>query len=68
MDIALASPGVVGAGPVGAGMGGCIVAIAEEQYAQQVIENMASAYYRPRNLPLAAEIITPTESLCSIDV
>ncbi|MFQ6035698.1 MAG: galactokinase [Sedimentisphaerales bacterium] len=68
VDIALASPGVIGAGLVGAGMGGCIVAVAEDEHARQVIENMASAYYRPRNLPVAAEIITPTEGLCSMDV
>ena len=67
VDIALASPGVIGAGLVGAGMGGCIAVVVEKKHACQVIENMAEQYYRPRNLPVAAEIITPVGGLCSID-
>jgi N-acetylgalactosamine kinase len=67
VDIALATEGVVGAGLVGAGMGGCIVAVVEEEHARQLIENMAEQYYRPRNLPVKAEIITPVGGLCSMD-
>ncbi len=66
VDIALATPGVIGAGLVGAGMGGCIVAIAEEKYAKHVIENMAEQYYHPRNLPVEAEIVTPVGGLCTM--
>ncbi len=68
VDIAMATPGVIGAGLVGAGMGGCIVAIVEDKYASRVIENMAEQYYQPRNLPMAAETITPVGGLCTIDV
>lgn len=68
VDVALPTPGVIGAGLVGAGMGGCIVVVVEEKDASQVIENMAEQYYRPRDLPVAAEIITPVGGLCSIDV
>jgi N-acetylgalactosamine kinase len=68
VDIALASSGVVGAGLVGAGMGGCIAAVVQEKHAQQLIENMAEQYYRPRNLPVGAEIITPVGGLYTIDV
>jgi N-acetylgalactosamine kinase len=63
VDIALATPGVAGAGLVGAGMGGCIVAIAESERAGNVIENMDEQYYRPKSLPLAAEVITPVGGL-----
>jgi galactokinase len=59
VDIALATPGVAGAGLVGAGMGGCIVAVAESERAQNVIENMAEQYYGPRSLPPAAQVVTP---------
>jgi galactokinase len=68
VDIAVATPGVVGAGLVGAGMGGCIVVVVEDKHARQLIENMAEQYYRPRNLPVAAEIITPVGGLCTMDV
>jgi N-acetylgalactosamine kinase len=68
VDIALASPGVIGAGLVGAGMGGCIVAVVEKEHARQVIENIAEQYYHPRNLPVQAEIVTPVGGLCTIDM
>ncbi len=67
VDVALASPGVVGAGLVGAGMGGCIVVVVEDKHAPGVIENMAEQYYRPRNLPVEAEVVTPVGGLCTID-
>jgi galactokinase len=68
VDIALATPGVVGTGLVGAGMGGSIVVAVKDEYAQQVIENLAEQYYRPRNLEVAAEVVTAVGGLCTIDV
>ncbi|HCO95417.1 MAG TPA: hypothetical protein DIU00_15950 [Phycisphaerales bacterium] len=67
VDIALATEGVVGAGLVGAGMGGCIVAVVENEHAPRLIENMVEQYYQPRNLPVRAEIITPVGGLCTMD-
>ena len=68
VDIALATPGCLGAGLVGAGMGGSIVAVVEDKHAQQLIENMADQYYHPHNLPPAAEIINPVGGLCTMDI
>jgi N-acetylgalactosamine kinase len=68
VDIALDTEGVVGAGLVGAGMGGCIVAVVEDKNARQLIENLAEQYYHPRNLSVTAEIITPVGGLCTMDV
>jgi N-acetylgalactosamine kinase len=68
VDIALATPGVIGAGLVGAGMGGCVVVVVEDEHARQVIENLAQQYYQPRNLPVEAEVVTPVGGLCTIDV
>ena len=68
VDIALATPGITGAGLVGAGMGGCIVAVVEAPQAQNVIDNMAEQYYRPRNLPVAAELITPVGGLHTFEL
>jgi N-acetylgalactosamine kinase len=67
-DIALATPGVAGAKLVGAGMGGCIVAIVKSEHAQELIENMGERYYRPRNLPPAAEVITPVGGLHTFEM
>jgi len=66
VDIALATEGVIGAGLVGAGMGGCIVAVVENEHARRLVENMAEQYYLPRNLPVKAEIITPVGGLCTM--
>jgi len=66
VDIALETEGVVGAGLVGAGMGGCIVAVVEDKHARQLIENMAEQYYQPRNMSVNAEIITPVGGLCTM--
>ncbi|MHC4556203.1 MAG: galactokinase [Planctomycetota bacterium] len=66
VDIAMASPGVLGAGLVGAGMGGSIVAVVEDKHARQLIENLAEQYYRPRKQRLQAEIITPVGGLCTM--
>ncbi len=68
VDIALATDGVVGAGLVGAGMGGCIVAVVEDKHAPRVIENMAQQYYHLHNLPVKAEIVRPVGGLCTMDV
>ncbi|MHC4110215.1 MAG: galactokinase [Planctomycetota bacterium] len=68
VDIALATPGVIGAGLVGAGMGGSIVIVVKDEQSQQVIDNLAEQYYRPRNLEVSAEIVTPVGGLCTIDV
>jgi galactokinase len=68
VDIALATQGVVGAGLVGAGMGGGIVVVVEDKHARQVIDDLAEQYYRPRNLKVAAEVVTPIGGLCTIDV
>ena len=67
VDIALETEGVIGAGLVGAGMGGCIVAVIKNEFARHLIENMAEQHYKPRNLPVSAEIITPVGGLCSMD-
>jgi galactokinase len=48
-------------------MGGCIVVVVEDKCAAGVIENMAERYYRPRNLPVEAEVVTPVGGLCTID-
>ena len=68
VDIALATPGVVGAGLVGAGMGGSIVIVVKDNCAQQVIDNLGEQYYRPRNKEVSAEVVTPVGGLCTIDV
>jgi N-acetylgalactosamine kinase len=68
VDIALATSGVAGAKLVGAGMGGCIVAIVKSENALELIDNMAERYYHPRNLSPSAETITPVGGLHTFEL
>ena len=68
VDIAMATPGVVGAGLVGAGLGGCIVVIVQDEKVAGLIENLAKGYYQPRNLPLAVEVCSSVSGSGMIDV
>jgi len=63
VDIALATPGVLGAGLVGAGMGGCIVAVVEAAHVDSLIQSLAEQYYNARGGPVAAEEVTPLGGL-----
>ena len=63
VDIALATPGVLGAGLVGAGMGGCVVAIVRSEQAELLLRNLEEQYYVPRNLRVAAHVIAPVGGL-----
>jgi len=59
VDLARATDGVIGAGLVGAGLGGSMVAVVEEQHAEQLVANMAERYYQPRGLPVEARVVRP---------
>ena len=56
VDIALRSAGVAGAQLAGAGLGGCMMVLAQKEAVDQLMTRMAKLYYRPRRL-------TPTMSV-----
>jgi len=56
VDIALTIPEALGAGLVGAGLGGCIVIMAHKEHAETVVAAMGEQYYRPRGLELQAQV------------
>jgi len=60
VDIARKVEGVVGAGLVGAGRGGCIIVIVEKSRASDVIAIVEKDYYQPRGLSPSADICQPT--------
>jgi len=68
VDIAMGTPGVVGAGLVGAGMGGSVVVIVEDKHIQQLIDYLAEQYYCPHNLPVQVEQVYPVGGLCTMDL
>ncbi|MCC6796604.1 MAG: NTP transferase domain-containing protein [Candidatus Hydrogenedentes bacterium] len=59
VEIALATPGVLGAQLSGAGLGGCMMALVEQTAASAVIENMTQRYYAPNDLKPGAFEFSP---------
>lgn len=61
VDLLLGAPGVLGAGLMGAGGGGYVIALVEERSTEMVREALASAYYGPRGFPPDAEPWHPAD-------
>jgi len=59
VDIARARPGVVGAGLIGAGLGGAVAIVVRQEQAPALIEALAEDYYRPGNLETACQVVRP---------
>ena len=59
VDIALGTPGVLGAQISGAGLGGCMMVLSREEATEEVVSRMESLYYQPKNLEPGAMIFTP---------
>ena len=57
VDLALQCDGVVGAGLVGAGLGGSMAALVKAEGADALVQRLRSEYYTPRDLPMKAEIV-----------
>ena len=56
VDVALAVPGVLGAGLVGAGLGGSVVVLTRKARAEAVADALAEQYYKPRGLPATTQL------------
>ncbi len=68
VDICLDFPGVVGAGLVGAGLGGCMAALVEASRAEELVDQVATRYYSPRELDPACEVCYPVEGSCFLTI
>ena len=60
-DMLCAAPGVYGAQLVGAGLGGCVVALVAKDRADAVLETLARDFYGKLGLPPAAFVCVPSE-------
>jgi N-acetylgalactosamine kinase len=58
-DIAQRTEGVMGAQLAGAGLGGCIMALAQEAATDRLIERLTRLYYEPRGLEPQISVCTP---------
>jgi N-acetylgalactosamine kinase len=59
VDIALRTPGIVGAQLAGAGLGGCMMVLAHGDAVPALVDNLARAYYRPYDKPPAVLLCRP---------
>lgn len=59
-DLLDAAPGVYGAQLVGAGLGGCVVALVEKEKAEAVLALLGKEYYARNGLPPSAFVCVPS--------
>ncbi len=59
-DLLDSTPGVLGSQLVGAGLGGCVVALVEKAQASKVLEVLDRSYYDANGLPRSAAVYTPS--------
>jgi len=60
-DLAKEVDGVMGAGIVGAGLGGSLIALVKEESAHKLVNHFAERYYKAKSLPVRAEIVSAVE-------
>jgi galactokinase len=58
VDVALRTEGVVGAQLAGAGLGGCMMVLAQKETVPRLVKNLTQEYYVPQGRP-------PTVLLCN---
>ena len=63
-DLLDAAPGVYGAEMVGAGLGGCVVALVEKANAEAVLALLGREYYARNGLPPSAFVCVPSAGSC----
>ena len=59
-DLLNSTPGVLGSQLVGAGLGGCVIALVKKEAAQNVIEAVNKDYYDANSLPRSAAVFSPS--------
>ena len=59
VDIAVATPGVVGAQLAGAGLGGCMMILAEASALELLAGRLRRLFYEPRGIEYQAHVMSP---------
>ena len=63
-DVLNSEDGVLGSELVGAGLGGCVIALVEKAKANSIIQSLNLNYYDKYNLTRTAQIFTPAPGSC----
>ena len=63
VDLALKTPGVLGARLVGGGLGGYVAVLLKKEDTEGLKKVLKENYYAPKNLPLGVEICFPQDGL-----
>ncbi|MEE2754765.1 MAG: galactokinase family protein [Candidatus Latescibacterota bacterium] len=65
-DIARSVEGCLGAGLTGGGLGGCVLALVEEDAVGSLVEAINAGYYRPHDLPDSSLVCANSEGACIV--
>ena len=68
VDVANSVDGVIGAQLSGAGLGGCMMALAREDAVEKLIEEMTKRYYEPKGQKPCYVIATPIAGSCVVSL
>ena len=68
VDAALGVEGVLGAGRIGAGLGGCISVLVHAQQVDALNQALVEQYYEPQGLPPAVQEFFPVAGSGTIDL
>ena len=68
VDKALGIPGVLGAQISGAGLGGCVMILAENEVVSSVFEELERVYYKPRGLAPDITVCVPVKGSGILEV
>ncbi|OGV66353.1 MAG: hypothetical protein A2498_15400 [Lentisphaerae bacterium RIFOXYC12_FULL_60_16] len=68
VDLALQVPGTMGAGLVGAGLGGSMIALVKADAAEKLVQHLARHYYQAQSLPVKAEVVSAVGGAGILDV
>jgi galactokinase len=59
VDLAAATPGVIGAQLAGAGLGGCMMILAKAAALDRLLDTLKKRFYTPRKVPFDVHVCTP---------
>lgn len=68
VDIALRTPGVLGAQLAGAGLGGCAMAIVRSDAVTALSERLQKLFYQPKGLPSGIQVCVPAAGSCVVSI
>lgn len=68
VDIANATPGVIGAQLAGAGLGGCMMVLVRAEALDDLLNSLDTEFYKPNGIEFGAHVVTPVSGAGLLDL